>query len=32
VVIAAPGDCSPSHNVVSKIRITAGSAIVIFPP
>src|SRR5205807_7519723 len=26
VVIVAPGDCSPSRNVVSKIRITSGSS------
>src|SRR5579863_3927073 len=32
VVIVAPGDCSPSRKVVSKIRMTAGSAMISFPP
>src|SRR6202140_846782 len=32
VVKVAPGDCSPSRRVVSKIRITAGSAMISFPP
>src|SRR5579859_3606278 len=32
VVMVAPGDCSPSRRVVSKIRITAGSAMISFPP
>src|SRR5207244_4489803 len=32
MVIVAPGDCSPSRNVVSKILITAGSVMILLPP
>jgi len=32
MVIVAPGDCSPSRNVVSKIFTTSEAPIAFFPP